>query len=176
VLDLDPQAVITAAWSAPDGTRVYAEFAGLLKSGKVTLRSEPPLPKNEILALMLFGTSDGFAGRSSSGATASGSGAAGIAQSTATQPINHALQEYGLGGLSTKVDTSSANPRPEVDLQIARDISLQVAWVLGIPPPGSNPDRTLFTLDWRFFRRWSLQTTVGDAGTSIMDLIWQYRY
>jgi translocation and assembly module TamB len=172
----NPQAVITAAWSAPDGTRVYAEFAGPLKSGKVTLRSEPPLPKNEILALMLFGTADGLAGYSSNVSTASGSGAIGVAQGTATQPLNHALQEYGLGGVSTRVDTSSVNPRPEVDIQIARDIALQIAWVLGTPPPGSNPDRTLFTLDWRLFRKWSLQTTVGDAGTSIADLIWQYRY
>ena len=37
-------------------------------------------------------------------------------------------------------------------------------------------ERTLFTLDWRFLRKWSLETTVGDAGTSILDLIWQHRY
>jgi translocation and assembly module TamB len=172
----NPQAVITAAWSAPEGTRVYAEFTGPLKSGKVTLRSEPPLPKNEILALMLFGSSDGLAGHSATGSNASGSGAVGVAQGTATQPLNHALQEYGLGGISARVDTSTNNPRPEVDIQIARDIALQIAWVLGTPPPGSNPDKTLFTLDWRFFRKWSLETTVGDAGTSIADLIWQYRY
>jgi hypothetical protein len=51
-----------------------------------------------------------------------------------------------------------------------------VAWVLGVPPPGSNPDSTLFTLSWRFLRKWSLQTTVGNAGTSILDLVWEHRY
>jgi hypothetical protein len=63
-----------------------------------------------------------------------------------------------------------------VELQIARDISFQIAWVLGVPPPGSNPDTTLLTLNWRFLRQWSLVTTVGDAGTSIVDVIWQRRY
>jgi hypothetical protein len=32
------------------------------------------------------------------------------------------------------------------------------------------------TLNWRFLRKWSLETTVGDAGTSILDLVWQHRY
>ena len=57
------------------------------------------------------------------------------------------------GGISTKVDTSQTTPRPEVEVQIARDISLQVAWVLGIPP-STNPDSTLVTLDWHFLSKW----------------------
>ncbi len=91
--------------------------------------------------------------------------------------MNKVLDNFGLGGgLVTKIDTSQTTPRPEVELQIARDISVQVAWVLGVPPPGSNPDSTLFTLNWRFLRKWQLETTVGDAGTTILDLVWQHRY
>jgi hypothetical protein len=109
---------------------------------------------------------------------------AAAAGGVATQPlnqalggVNHALDKLGLaGGISTKVDTSTPNPRPEVEVQIARDISLQVAWVLGAPPPGTNPDTTLVTLDWRFLRKWALETTVGDQGTSIVDVVWQHRY
>jgi translocation and assembly module TamB len=179
----NPQVKLTAMWTAPDGTRVYADFIGPLKTGTVTLRSEPARAKNEILALILFGTTDEQAPTSTS-ASQQASTAAGAAGSASTQPINSALggvnqmlDKVGLvGGLSTKVDTSQTTPRPEVELQIARDISLQVAWVLGVPPPGSNPDSTLFTLNWRFLRKWSLQTTVGSAGTSILDLIWQHRY
>jgi hypothetical protein len=48
--------------------------------------------------------------------------------------------------------------------------------VLGAPPPGTNPDSTLVTLDWRFLKKWALETTVGDAGTSIVDVVWQHRY
>ncbi|HEY8040035.1 MAG TPA: translocation/assembly module TamB domain-containing protein [Polyangiaceae bacterium] len=179
----NPQVVLTASWVAPDGTTVYADFVGPLKTGKVTLRSEPALSKNEILSLILFGTADAQA-PSSTGQSAQGSGALGVAGGAAAQPINRALggvnqmlEGFGLvGGISAKVDTSQTTPRPEVELQIARDISFQVAMVLGVPPPGANQDRTLFTLDWRFVRQWSLETTVGDAGTSILDLVWQHRY
>jgi translocation and assembly module TamB len=163
----NPQVVLSAGWTAPDGTRVYASFVGPLKTGKVTLRSEPARPQNEILALILFGTTD-----QSSGANPQSNSVAAAAGGVATQPLNHALggvnqalDKMGLaGGISTKVDTSTPNPRPEVQVQIARDISLQVAWVLGSPPPGTNPDTTLVTLDWRFLRKWALETTVGDAG------------
>jgi translocation and assembly module TamB len=179
----NPQVSLTATWTAPDGTHVYADFVGPLKTGSVTLRSEPARAKNEILSLILFGTTDEQA-PTSTGASQQASTAVGAAGGAATQPINsalggvnHMLDKVGLvGGISTKVDTSQTTPRPEVEVQIARDISLQVAWVLGVPPPGSNPDSTLFTLNWRFLRKWSLQTTVGSAGTSVLDLIWQHRY
>jgi translocation and assembly module TamB len=175
----NPQVVLTAEWTAQDQTRVYADFVGPLKTGKVTLRSDPVLPggQNDILALLLFGTTD----NASSSFSNPGAGVAGGA---AVQPINKALggvnkalDKFGLaGGITAKIDTSTANPRPEVEVQIARDISVQIAWVIGNPLPGTNPDTTLLTLDWRFLRKWSLETTVGDQGTSIVDVIWQHRY
>jgi hypothetical protein len=48
--------------------------------------------------------------------------------------------------------------------------------VLGVPPPGTNPDTTLITLNWRFLRKWSLEATWGNANTSILDVVWQHRY
>ena len=170
----NPQVVVTASNTAADGTRIYADFVGPLKTGKVTLRSDPTLPQNEILALLLFGTADGLTPGSQS--TSAGTTGAGVAGSAAAEPLNRALESYGLGGVTTRVDTSQANPRPEVMVQIARDISLQVAYVIGTPPPGQNPDPTLFTLNWHFVKQWSLEATVGSLGTSILDLIWQYRY
>lgn len=145
------------------------------------LRSEPSKSQSEILALILFGTTDAQSGQEQSAQANTMAAAAGGA---ATQPLNRALggvdralQNLGLeGGISTKIDTSQTYPRPEVEVQIARDISLQIAWVLGAIPPGTNPDSTLVTLNWHFLRRWSLETTVGDAGTSIIDLVWQHRY
>ena len=54
----NPQVLLTASWDAPDGTHVYADFAGPLKTGKVKLRSEPSKTQSEILGLILFGTDD----------------------------------------------------------------------------------------------------------------------
>jgi translocation and assembly module TamB len=181
----NPQVKLRASWQAPDGTIIYASFVGPLKTGSVALSSDPMRTQTEILSLVLFGTADqGQQAATPTGTSTQAYGAAGAAGGAATAPINRALSgvnqmldSFGLvGGISTKIDTSQTTPRPEVEIQIARDISLQVAWVLGAIAPGSNPDTTLFTLDWRFLRNLSLETTVGDAGTSILDLVWQRRY
>jgi translocation and assembly module TamB len=171
----NPEVVVKASWTAPDGTVVYAIFNGPLKTGKVTLSAEPALPQQEIVELLLFGTTGGTQAQTPTGTTADS--AIGTAGGEATQPLNHALEQLGLGAVSAKIDsTQPANPRPEVEVQIAKDISIQIAVVLGQPPPGVNPDHTLLTVDWRFLSRWSLASTVGDAGTTIFDLLWQRRY
>jgi len=171
----NPEAVVTASWTAPDGTRVYADFIGPLKTGKVKLRSEPVLPDNEIVALILFGTSDGASSTASTQSTTASAGAAATAE--ATQGLSQGLDQLTGLDVSARVDTTdAANPRPELEVQIARDISAQIAFVIGTPAPGQNTDRTFLTLDWRFFRNWSLETTFGDAGSSMADVIWQYRY
>jgi hypothetical protein len=61
-------------------------------------------------------------------------------------------------------------------VRVARDVSVAVSTVIGVPAPGSNPDHNFATIDWRFLRNWSLDTTVGDLGSSMLDLVWQYRY
>jgi translocation and assembly module TamB len=171
----NPEVVVKASWKAPDGTIVYANFRGPLKTGKVTLTSEPQLPQQEITQLLLFGTTDGQQAHGSG--SNPGQSAVGTVGGQAVQPINHALSELGLGAVTANVDTTqSTNPKPEVEIQVARDISLQLAVVLGQPPPGVNPDHTLLTVDWRFLSKWSLSTTLGDAGTTVFDLLWHKRY
>jgi translocation and assembly module TamB len=171
----DPLVVVTAGWTAGDGTRVYADFTGPLKTGKVTLRSEPSRPKDEILALILYGSADqsqgGYGGDNAEASTRAG----GAAGTFATQGLTEGLDELTGLQISTKIDTSNAaNPRPEVEVQIARTISLQIAFVLGTPYP--NRDKTYATIGWRFAQRWSLETTFGDAGSSFADVVWQLRY
>ena len=38
----NPVVVATAAYDSPDGTKGFADFVGPVKTGKLTLRSEPP--------------------------------------------------------------------------------------------------------------------------------------
>ena len=183
----NPQVVLTASWVAPasdpssSGTTVFAEFVGPLKTGKVTLRSEPPLARTEILSLLLYGTTDQQGGGAGSQQVNAASGAAGGAASAninrALGGVNQTLDNLGLSTeVSTKIDTSQPTPRPEVEVQIARDLSLQLALVLGVPPPGNNPDTTLLTVAYSFLSHWRAETTVGNAGTTILDLVWERRY
>jgi translocation and assembly module TamB len=174
----NPEVTVTAGWKAPDGTKVLADYVGPVKTGKVTLRSEPPRPKNEIVQLILFGTADGseatpYASKSPTTGTQAGTAVGGLA----TDGLSKGLDQLTGMNVTTKVDTSdSSNPRADVELQIAKDISLQLAYVIVQPPPGDNPDLIYATIDWRFVRNWSLETTFGDAGSTFADMVWQYRY
>lgn len=174
----NPEVVVTAGWTAPEGTRIFADFIGPLKTGKVTLRSEPAHTRSEILALILFGSANGAPFAQEAKSPGGGQSAAiGVAGGFATQGLNRAIDDLTGLDVTTRIDTSeSANPRPEVEVQIARDISLSLAHVLGVPPPGTNPDRNLAILNWRVGRNWSVETTFGDQGSSTLDVVWQYRY
>jgi translocation and assembly module TamB len=174
----NPEVTVTAGWSAPDGTKVFADYVGPAKTGRVSLRTEPPRPKNEIVQLILFGTADGseatpYASKSPSTGTQAGTAVGGLA----TDGLSKGLDQLTGMNVTTKVDTSnSSSPRADIELQIARDISLQLAYVIVQPPPGDNPDLVYATFDWRFLRNWSLETTFGDAGSTFVDMVWQYRY
>jgi translocation and assembly module TamB len=174
----NPEIVVKANYTAPDGTIVIATFDGPLRTGKVTLASEPTLPQSEIIQLLVFGSPNGSQGGTGTPPSENTTDSAiGTAGGEAAQPLNHALSQLGLGAVTANIDTSeSSNPKPEVQVQIARSLSVMIAVVLGQPPPGVNPDHTLFTLDWRFLSLWSLASTVGDAGTTIFDVLWQRRY
>jgi translocation and assembly module TamB len=175
----NPVVVATATWTAQDRTRIFADFVGPVKTGKVTLRSEPSRPQSEILQLVVFGTADGFNAAPSASAQGPSTGtkaATAIGGGALTQGLDSALD--GLTGLQTqtRIDTTSSNnPRPELEVQISSAVSLRFAYVLGTPPI-SEPDKTLGSVIFRFAPNWSLSTTVGDRGKATLDTIWQYRY
>jgi translocation and assembly module TamB len=175
----NPIVVVTATWTAEDSTKVFADFVGPLKTGKLDLRSEPPRPKNEILSIILFGTADGAnaapgpPGRQPDGTTRA---ATAIGGGFAAQGLSEAVDDLTGVETTARIDTThSDNPRPEIEFQIARNISVQFAHVLGTPPI-SSPDTNYATLDWRFKRNWSLETTFGDRGSALFDVVWQRRY
>jgi translocation and assembly module TamB len=175
----DPQVVATAYWDAPGSIRVYADFSGHVSSGKLSLRSEPGLTQDEILALILFGSPDGsFGAAPKSGAgTTAGVKAAGFAGGVVTQGLNKAISDLTSADITTRVDTSEAdNPRPELAVQISKKVSARLGYKLGVPAPGDNPDRTELTIDWRFVRNWSIEAVVGDQGSTALDVVWRLRY
>jgi translocation and assembly module TamB len=175
----NPIIVATAAWTAEDGSKVYADFVGPVKTGKVNLRSDPARPKNEILALILFGTADGAnaapppPGRAPDGTTKA---ATSLGGGFAAQGLTEAMDDLTGVQATARIDTTrSANPAPEIEIQIARRISLAFEHILGTPPI-SEPDTNLAIVDWRFKKNWSLETTLGDRGKVAVDGVWTKRY
>jgi translocation and assembly module TamB len=143
----------------------------------VVLRSEPQRSQNEILALLVTGHAGSDVGAPPEEQAGAGGAAASVAANVFTTGLNQVLTGVTNLGIQTKIDTSQAqNPRPEIEVQVSRDVYIAIAYNVGLPPPGENPDRTLVMLNYRFARNWSVQTTVGDEGSSILDLLWKYRY
>lgn len=170
----NPTVLARAVYEAPEGTRVYAEFVGPVKTGNLTLRSEPPLRDDQILSLLLFGSPDGSFGASTGGSVSESALAAG--GSVLTQGLNAELQRFTSLDIQTKIGERAGEPQPEVQVQVTPRLSAELAYLVESPDPGQPPDRTQLSLNLRLFKNWSLSTTIGDAGSLIVDLLWRYRY
>ena len=143
------------------------------------IRSDPARPKNEILALILFGTADGAnaapppPGRAPDGTTKA---ATSLGGGFAAQGLTEAMDDLTGVQATAHIDTTrSSNPAPEIEIQLARRISLAFEHILGTPPI-SEPDTNLAIVDWRFRKNWSLETTLGDKGKLAGDAVWTKRY
>lgn len=169
----NPTIVASAYWDAPDGTRVWAEYAAPLETGTLVLRSEPPYSKNEILSLLLFGRAEGNLAAKGSG-SAVGTGVAGGLVATG---LNRALDEVASGEFEFEANVGSTRfnqSRPEIGVR-RKNLGVSVGYVVG-PPSYVQPDRTVVTVDWQFIPRWSLVATRGDRSTSIVDVLYRFRY
>jgi translocation and assembly module TamB len=176
----NPTIVAAAYWDSPDRTRVWVEYAGPLKGGKLTLRSEPSYSPNEILSVLLFGRPD--PNMSAAGATAAkpGGDASGGATAVGTgfiaADINRALSEIDKD-LDLETDTLSGNRTRTKLGKSFFDRRLKVQ--IGLAPGRTTyrePDTAYLFLNWQFIPKWSLVATRGDKGTSILDVLFQHRY
>ncbi|MBX3232857.1 MAG: translocation/assembly module TamB domain-containing protein [Labilithrix sp.] len=173
----NPSVVAAAYWDAPDRTRVWVEFAGPLKTGTLTLRSEPAFSKNEILSILLFGQPDPNMARGSGTAQkGSGAGATTIGTGLVASDLNRVLSEID-ENLELETDTVGGNrTRTKVGRSFFdRRLKVQV----GVAPGQTyyrEPDTTFLFVNWQIVPKWSVVATAGNAGTSILDLLFQHRY
>jgi translocation and assembly module TamB len=173
----NPTVVVAAYWDSPDGTKVWVEFTGPLKTGTLTLRSEPPFSKTEILSVLLFGRPD--PNQASAGApegqSGDTSGATAIGTGIVADDLNRVLSDID-ENLDIETDTLEGN-RARTKLGrsfLDRRLKVQIGYA-----PGSSyrePDSTYVFLNWQFVPKWSLVATRGDKGTSILDVLFQHRY
>lgn len=167
----NPIVIAAAYWDAPDRTRIWVEFNGPLKTGKLTLRSEPAYSKNEILSILLFGRPDPNQGRAGdsrdSQATSVGTG---IAASGLNKALGELDEDFDL-----EQDRTSANRvRTKLGYRLRRNLKVQLGYASGFSQ--REPDTTYLFVEWQFIPKWSVLGTRGDRGTSIFDVLFQHRY
>lgn len=196
----NPYVNVTARWDSPEGTRIYVDYAGVLKpitEQKLRFRSDPPLPQQAILAMILSGGSSESATEASTEASASATELAAnvVGGEIASTQINAVLAQIApLRGLSTRLGTSdSGRLRTTVAYELGDTVKAEASYE-GLPngsrlegvhtepnDVSSNPNRTEINIDWRFYRNWSLRGSFGFGGvnqqpSSGLDVLWQYRY
>jgi translocation and assembly module TamB len=169
----NPTVVAEARWEAPSGYEVYATYTGPAQGGNLSLESNPGLSEGQILGLIATGNPDTTL---STGGDGGGGAAAGIGGGIAATGVNEALRDLTHLDVSASVDTSGNQTTPEVAVQLSPRVRAEVGYNLAEPTPGKNPDRSTLSLEFRIKKHWNLVTTVGDRGSSIVDLIWRYRY
>jgi TamB, inner membrane protein subunit of TAM complex len=147
---------------------------GDVKTGRIKLRSEPPLTPSEIANLLLFGSPEGSAAGGGDPNTAAL--AVGLAGDTAAQGLNRALDDFTKLDVSARIDTTTGSARPELVFQVSPRVSARVTRAIGAPSAGQAADRTFLTLELRLKRAWALSAVFGDRGGSALDLIWRRRY
>ena len=170
----DPIVIAAAYWDAPDRTRIWVEFSGPLKTGNLTLRSEPPYSKNEILSILLFGRADPNQARAGDAKATGGDQATAVGTGAAAAGLNKALGELD-EDFELEQDRTSANRvRTKLGYRLRRTLKVQLAYASGFSQ--REPDTTYLFLEWQFIPKWSLIGTRGDRGTSILDVLFQHRY
>jgi translocation and assembly module TamB len=169
----NPIVIVQASWESPSGYRITAEYRGPVDDGTLTLSSDPPLTQDQVLNVLLFDDPEGGLDEERGG------GASALATTVATSGLSSALSDLSNLDISAGVDTSEEdNARPEVGVRLSPrwSVELQYNPEGGTDAISRTPDRALVSLRARITRRWSVETTVGDQGTSILDFMWRYRY
>lgn len=174
----NPILLAEARWLSSEGIAVVARFSGPVKNGEMSLSSEPALPQDQVLSLLLFGDTGGLSNLGADQAQSdSAAQAAQIGGSFASLGLNKALGRVDAVDLSTRVRSSdSGGVRPEVVMQLTNSLSAQLGYNLEEPSPGKSPDRTLLSFELRVVGGHSLSATVGDRGSSLLDWVWRYKY
>jgi translocation and assembly module TamB len=193
---------VTAYHDTPEGTRIYIDYVGQLNpitAEKITFRSDPPRPENEVIAELLLGRqfAEGtLAGGASteqpgSGGSSTASGvAAGVGTGLASAQINMILQSIGpLRNFETKLGTTEGGAlKTTVGYQLGQQVTASASYEAGPTGQGQGPGsaggntgaqaRTEVSLEWRFRRDWSVRAAMatGANPATSLDLLWQHRY
>ena len=170
----DPIIIAAAYWDAPDRTRIWVEFNGPLKTGKLTLRSEPPFSKNEILSILLFGRADPNQARAGDARPSDTQAATDVGTGLASSGLNQALGDLDEDFDLEQDHTSANRSRTKVGYRLRRNLKVSLGYASGFSQ--REPDTTYLFLEWQFVPKWSLIGTRGDRGTSILDVLFQHRY
>jgi hypothetical protein len=181
--ELDPLLDVHVRWKAPDTTLVEVIVTGHVSAPKITFKAldangqDASMTQGEIMSLLVLGRREaGSAQQQQQAEKGAAAQAAGLVEGMTGAILGKQLQRM----LPVSVSLSVAPGRYAGGYQ-HDNIFFEVAYnaggsQMGPTSIGQTQPKTTFSIDWRFAKMWSLMTTVGDTGATLVDLIWSYRY
>jgi hypothetical protein len=181
--DFDPGIDVDARWQAADRTIVQIRVTGHVRAPRIVFdaldeRGKPlGLTRGEVMSLLALGRRDPgnlmFQLEAEKGAV-----------QVATSVVS-GVTEVILGKELRKWLPASGS-MPFVALREPSGYALENTYLetasdtagarLRVNVVGQTVPRAMFGVEWRFRRTWALLTTVGDTGSTLVGLVWQYRY
>lgn len=160
--DLTPTLDIRAGYDSGD-VEITVHLTGPPEKPVLGLSSSPPLPREDILSLLLFGTKS--SDLSSLQRQTQDTSAAALAQQYGTIPLGGPLGDsFGLD--SVEVGTSTVG----FSKYVGDRLVVEYRQIFG-----ALPEQRL-NLRYRINRSWSFETQISDAGKSGADILWERRY
>lgn len=175
----NPRLDVTAQWESPGAMMVFVDVTGTANNLKIHLRSDPPMPEDQVFALLLGGSPTQSSSSSSTATTerdsSAAAGAVAIGGGVAALGVNELLGDQPV---ELRIDTTDqSRPRYTAAVRVGSNLWFEASTYEQTIDQGGATNRNIFsgTIDYRFSPRWSLRTEVGTAGGAV-DLLWQYRY
>jgi translocation and assembly module TamB len=175
--ELNPALDIRLQRQYPDAL-VIIELRGTPKKPALRLTSEPPVfDQAQIVSLILTGQAGG---QPSNGKSFDPTAA--VATAVLSRMADQIAPEIGLDVLRVEntnqvnaegVATRDTDTRVEVGKYISDRVYLSYAHVFGANEYSNQNEAHV---EYRFTRRWMLESVFGDAGVGGVDALWTYRY
>ncbi len=181
--DFDPSLDVKLRWQAPDRTIVEIRVTGHMKTPKVDFVAlddsgrPTSMKQGEIMSLLVFGRREaGSAQQQQQAEQGAAQQTAALVQGMTGAIVGRQLQKV----LPTSMSLSLSPGRYSGGYQ-HKNVYFEVAYHaggarMGPQAIGQTQPRTTFGIEWRFAKMWSLMTTIGDTGSTLVDLLWHYRY
>ncbi|MGZ3453870.1 MAG: translocation/assembly module TamB domain-containing protein [Polyangiales bacterium] len=181
--ELDPLLDVHVRWKAPDSTLVEVSVTGHVSAPKLDFKAldsnggVSQMSRSEIMSLLVLGRRDAGSSQqqqqAEQGAT---SQAAALVEGMTGAIFGRQLQKLLPPSVSLTVGAghyAGGYQHENLYFEVAFNAG---GSQMGPTSIGQTQPKTTFSVDWRFARMWSLMTTVGDTGATLVDLIWSYRY
>lgn len=157
-----------------ENTQIELTVTGPLDSPDIALSSSPPLPEDEIMALLLFGSSIDdlteveiafLAAQLASLSGATGGGGGGF------DPIGGARSTLGLARFSVKGSEEEGQVMPRVSggMYLTDDVYFEVGTETG-------SGVTVGTVEWELTRNLSLESSVSSSQENSISVRWSWDY